>query len=96
MIRVTNDYCIDIDAMGYTVEKDEHKMYFDKQANKEKPYITNLAYFGKLEYAVKYIAERVGKDMVLESGEVTLAEAIELYRKAFKQVTDAMEKKMPY
>jgi hypothetical protein len=82
--------------MGYTVERDEHRTYFDKTTNKDKPFFTNLAYFGKIEYAIKYVAERIAKDSVLASPtDVSLREAAELFNKAYKLVADAIEGNFP-
>ena len=96
MIRVTDNYCIDLDTFGYTVMRDEHRMYFDKKSGKDKPFYTNLAYYGKIEYAVKYVAEQMFRDKISASPtDVPLAEAIKEFQKAYKYVAETVEKNIP-
>lgn len=83
MIRVNQDYVIDVDEWNYTLMYDCHKTKIvkDKDGNEsEEPVYKTLGHFNKLESALEgVIKDRVAKK--LKDEDVSLKEAIEEIRK---------------
>lgn len=75
MIRVNDDYVIEVDEMNYTVKKDLHKKAVDKNGEEYDMYKT-LGYFNNLENALSGIIKN-RLVTAYSDGEITLEEAIE-------------------
>ena len=87
MIRVNNDYIVDVDDMNFIAKEDKHKTSTDKNGITKNVYYT-IGYYGTLEGAL----DGIRRDMIKKSlaeGEVSLKEAIEVINKAnyeFKEI----------
>lgn len=87
MIRVNNDYIVDVDDMNFIAKEDKHKTITDKNGITKNVYYT-IGYYGTLEGAL----DGIRRDMIkknLTEGEVSLKEAIEVINKAnyeFKEI----------
>jgi len=96
MIRVNEDWVIDVDDKNYTVMRDEHKISFNKLYNKEMPQYTNVAYFGKMAHVLPFLAERIAKEKIMKYPEdISLSEAIQEIKDAYQLVADAVENNLP-
>lgn len=95
MIRVTDDYVVDVDQMGYTVCKDEHRKVYQKNVDRWVPYFKSVAYYSKFPMALAYIAERIAKDQLSAPIEYTLEEAIITYKQSFEMIENAVRNIVP-
>ena len=78
MIRVNDDWVVDVDPYNYILKKDLHKTTTDKKGNTLPVYSTQ-GYFSSLQAAL----ERLGEEMVREKlmdGARCLAEAVDAIR----------------
>lgn len=93
MIRVTDDYVIDVDYMSYAVERDEHRTFIQKSGSRERelPLFKNLAYYSKFSMALAYIAERISKDRLITTGEIPLQDAIRIIQESYREVAEAVK-----
>lgn len=94
MIRVTDDYIIQVDPYNYTVCLNKPKKAIDKETGKESITYPAVGYCGSLENALLLIRGRLIRDE-LENGEYSLLEAVETVRRItvdFQQImADAMK-----
>ena len=87
MIRVNDNYIVDVDDMNFIAKEDKHKTNTDKNGITKNVYYT-IGYYGTLEGAL----DGIRRDMIKKSlaeGEVSLKEAIEVINKAnyeFKEI----------
>ena len=95
MIRVNDDYIIEVDSFNYTVKRDTHKkrVVKDKITLKEKEIIlySEVGYFDDLTGAIKSIIDDMNK-RDLSRRTVSLSEAVEIVLKNNCQVSDLLEK----
>ena len=79
MIRINEDYIIDVDEVQYTLKQDAHKTSIDKRTGQESPVYYVIGYYGNLENALRgYIRLQTNKR--LKSGEYALREALDVIR----------------
>ena len=91
MIRLNNDYFIDVDDMNYTLKRDTHKTYTDKNG-KEINSVEVISYFSSLNNAI--IGARnyfIGKS--LQDGEYSLKEAVNRVEEVNKHFEDMLKEK---
>lgn len=95
MIRVNDDYIIEVDSFNYTVKRDTHKkrVVRDKITLKETEIdlFTNVGYFNDLTGAIKGVIEDMNK-RDLSRRTVTLLEAVEIVLNNNRQVSDLLER----
>ena len=87
MIRVNDNYIVDVDDMNFIAKEDKHKTSTDKNGITKNVYYT-IGYYGTLEGALDGIRRDMIKKILAE-GEVSLKEAIEAINKAnyeFKEI----------
>ena len=84
MIRVTENYCIDVDEQCYTVNFDKHQT--DKKGNHV--YVT-VGYYGTLENAIKGVIKDMNKKQ-LKDGEHTLKEALTIVKENNNKFTELL------
>ena len=89
MIRLNTDYLIDVDDMNYTLVKDNHKTYTDKNGIERKSF-TNISYYSSLENALKG-ARKYFINKSLQEYEMTLGEAIKRILEVNKQFDEMIK-----
>lgn len=85
MIRVNENYCIDVDEKCYTVKIDKHKT--DKKGN---PVYETVGYFSCLENAIRGVLVSMNKKQ-LKDGEHSLKEALKLMQESNRKVYDLLQ-----
>ena len=75
MIRVNEDYIIEIDAMNYIAKLDKHKVVVDKKTGKTTPVFDTIGYLGTLEGALNKIKDDMIKRKIC-ADVFTIEEAI--------------------
>lgn len=94
MIKVTDDYIIQVDPYNYTVCLNKPKKTIDKETGKESITYPAVGYCGSLENALLLIRGRLIRDE-LENGEYSLLEVVETVQKItadFKSIIEAAMK----
>ena len=85
MIRINEDYIIDVDEAQYTLKQDAHKTSIDKRTGAESPVYYVVGYYRNLENALRgYI--RIQTDKRLKGGEYALREALDVIREEREKV----------
>jgi hypothetical protein len=85
MVRIDDDYIVDIDAMGYTAKKNTHKK--DKDGN---TIYSAIGYYGSLVNAVKGIYEHKVTNKLSE-GETPISEAIKILEELKQEMNMKLE-----
>ena len=75
MIRVNDDYVIEVDDMSYTIKQDMHRKQIDKKTNEEKDVYVSRGYFTSLAGALQRVKELIVANS-LNNGEMSLEQAI--------------------
>lgn len=95
MIRVNNDYVIDIDKFNYIVKRDRHRRTVKKDPLRltyiEVNEYSEVGYFDNLTGAIKGVIEDMNK-RDLSRRTVTLLEAVEIVLNNNRQVSDLLER----
>lgn len=86
MIRVNENYCIDVDDNCYTVKIDKHK-----ENKKGNPVFEVVGYYGSLASAVKGVIESMNRRK-LNDGILTLEKAVEIVIENNNQFTEMLER----
>lgn len=86
MVRVNEQYVIDVDERNYTVKLDKHKT--DKKGN---PIYDVCGYYGTLETAIKGVIGSMNKSK-LSQGTHTLEEAVKIVCENNKQFEEMLER----
>lgn len=90
MIRITDDYVIDVDSLNFTVKKDKHKMTIDKDGN-EKPAFDNVGHFITLENALKCVRNELFRNKISDV-EIDLESAIKEFKKTNDEFVSVFKK----
>lgn len=77
MIRVNDNYLIDVTPLEYTALEDMHKTSIDKKTGKTLPVYNTVGHYGSLRSAVRGIVTRQAKKN-MSDGEHSLTEAIRM------------------
>jgi putative transposon-encoded protein len=95
MIKVNDDYIIEIDAFNYTVKRDLHKKTLKKDKILDEEIEVNLyrtvGYYGDLTSAIKGVITDMNR-LKLSSGVHTLKEAVDIVLENNRRVSDLLEK----
>lgn len=94
MIRIDDDYYIDVDGRNYIVCKDFHRTEVRKMPDgreAEFKVFDMIAYYGTLSEAVSGLAKYLAMQK-FSAGEYKLWEAVEEIRKINKGLSDLIEK----
>ena len=89
MIRINDDICIEIDELNYTLKKDKHSEYTDKNGATRHNYYV-IGYYTNLESALKGAKDYMVVNSLSEK-DMSLGEAIRRVREvseAFRQTID--------
>lgn len=90
MIRLTEDYSIDIDGYNYILYKDSGKV--NKDGN---PVRRSLGYFGTLKELLNCWAEIVVKSALNERDTLLLSEAVEVIGQELSEVKKTISDAIP-
>ena len=95
MVRVNEDYIIDIDSLNYTVKRDTHRKTVRKNKTtgleEEVDLFVTVGYFGNLTEAIKgVIKDTNSRD--LSVGVHTLEEALEIVVANNNRVSELLER----
>ena len=85
MIRVNENYCIDVDEKCYTVKIDKHKE--DKNGN---PIFETVGYFSSLESAIKGVIISMNRKQ-LKEGVHSLVEALGIIHENNRKLCELLE-----
>lgn len=91
MIRVNNDYVIDVDPYNFTVKFDRHRKYLNEKTGIETDVYDTVGHYSTLEAAL----EGCLKDMQvrkLADGEISLTKALKAVRDTTRRFTDTMNR----
>jgi len=96
MIRVNDDYIIDVDPHNYIVKRDLHKVKVtvDDETGEEKtrtPQFYTVGYFGDVPSAVKGIIRDMNR-LELSEGVHSLTEAVNIVQENNKQLYDLLNR----
>lgn len=86
MIKINDDYYIDVDRFGYTVKIDKHKT--DKKGN---GIFETVGYFSTIESAIKGVIDSMNVKQ-LSDGVYSLKQALEIIKANNKQFTELLER----
>lgn len=89
MIKLDNDYKIDVDSLNYTLIRDKHK-----KDNKGKPLTAAVGYYGNLSGCLKRYAELIAINQ-LQNGDFSLEEAIKIIEESNNKLIDMLNKRLP-
>lgn len=90
MIRVNEDYVIEVNQYEYKPMHDMHKTAKDKNGN-ETPVYKTIGHCSTLEYAVKLIFEYNMK-MKFAVDDVSLNECVEILKETRAKINDTIDK----
>ena len=91
MIRINDDWIIDVDQYNYIIKKDMHKMVKARDGKTMVPGYTTIGYYGSLRKALEALGEEMVRD-TLRGGSRTLCEAVQTVREC-KEEWDALVRK---
>jgi hypothetical protein len=91
MIRVNDDYVIEVDNYGYTAKRDTHKTRISKETGQEVPVYNLVGYYGSLESAIKGILDHI-KQTKLSIGTHSLKEALAICRTETRRFNELLTK----
>lgn len=95
MVKVNDDYFIEIDSLNYTVKRDEHKTREEKIKGSDEvkivPVCTIIGYYGDLATAILGAIKDMNR-RELGSGTHTLQEAVDVVLKNNRYVTELLDK----
>lgn len=95
MIRLNDDYLIEIDSCNYTVKRDLHRIRvkIDKVTGEESrtPDYSTVGYFGTLPGAIKGVIEDMNRTH-LKNGEHDLQEALAVILENNRKFSQLMER----
>lgn len=89
MIKLDNDYMIDVDSYNYTLIRDKHK-----KDNKGKSLTAAVGYYGNLSGCLKRYAELIAINQ-LQNGDFSLEEAIKIIDESNNKLIDMLNKRLP-
>lgn len=90
MIRVNDDYVIEVDTMNYVAKEDKHKTRVDKNGEEKDAYRT-VGYYGTLKGALVGIKEDMFKSKAV-SGEISLENALKELKSIDKEFIETFNK----
>lgn len=79
MIRINDDWLIDVDQYNYIIKKDTHKMVKARDGKTMVPGYTTVGYYGSLRKALDALGGEIIRDK-LRGGSRTLCEAVQAIR----------------
>ena len=91
MIRINDDWIIDVDQYNYIIKKDMHKMVKARDGKTMVPGYTTVGYYGSLRRALEALGEEIIRDK-LASDSLTLAEALQTIRECKAEWDEAVRK----
>lgn len=91
MIRINDDWLIDVDQYNYIVKRDTHKMVKARDGKAMVPGYTTMGYYGSLRKALEALGEEMVRDR-LAGDSLSLAEALQTVREC-KEKWDALVRK---
>ena len=91
MIRINDDWIVDVDQYNYIVKKDMHKMVKARDGKTMVPGYTTVGYYGSLRRALEALGEEMVRERLV-SDSLTLAEALQTVREC-KEEWDALVRK---
>lgn len=95
MVKVNDDYIIEIDSLNYTVKRDEHKTREEKVKGSDEvkivPVFTTVGYFYDLATSIQGVIKDMNR-RDLGEGTHSLHEAIDIVLKNNRKVTELLEK----
>lgn len=95
MVKVNDDYIIEIDSLNYTVKRDEHKTREEKVKGSDEvkvvPVFTTVGYYYDLVTSIRGVIKDMNR-RELGSGTHTLQEAVDIVLKNNRRVTELLEK----
>lgn len=83
MIRINDDWIIDVDDHNYILKKDTHTDRLRKDGKTEHVYNTK-GYFSSLDKALKFFGEEFIRDR-LKASEMGLPEAVRVIRESLEE-----------
>ena len=102
MVKVNDDYIIEVDSLNYTVKRDEHRTREEKVTGSDEvkvvPVFTTVGYFYDLTASIRGVIKDMNR-RELGSGTHTLQEAVDIVIKNNSRVTEllgAVEKEVKY
>ena len=95
MVRVNNDYIIEIDSLNYTAKRDTHRttVIKDKKtgAEEESNVFATVGYFSDLSGAIKGIIQDMNS-RALRDGVYSLEEAVAIVIENNNRISELLEK----
>lgn len=91
MIRVNDDYVIEVNNYGCTARRDTHKTRISKETGQEVPVYDLVGYYGSLEAAIKGILDH-SKQNKLSVGTHSLKEALAICRTETRKFDELLTK----
>lgn len=91
MIRINNDYVIDVSDLEYTLQIDTHTTTYNKKSEKEYPVYKTVGHYTTLASALNGARLDMRRKM-LADGEYTLKEAIDKVLELDDEFTRMMER----
>ena len=92
MIKVTDEYFINVEEMNYIVCKSTNRT--DKKTGKK--IYSSIGYFGDIRAALKYIMDYSAMKAVKTDAESSLAEAIRKSTESYETVLSAIRSAVPH
>ena len=91
MIRINDDWVIDVDAYNYILKRDLHRMEKSRDKKTMVPAYTTIGYYGSLRKALERLREEIIRER-LRDGLRTLTEALQTIRECNKEWSELIEK----
>ena len=93
MIRVDNDFVIEVDNYGFTARRDTHKTRFSKSENKEVPVYTLVGHYGSIASAVSGIVDYKIQTKLMD-GVHELKDVVRLIKEEMRYFNELLAKAM--
>lgn len=94
MVKVNDDYIIEVDSLNYTVKRDEHRTREEKVKDSDEvkvvPVFTIVGYYGDLAPAIQGVIKDMNR-RELGSGTHALQEAVDIVLKNNRRVTELLD-----
>jgi len=90
MIRLTDDYVIEVDNYNYALYRD-----YGKNKKNGSPMRKALGYFGTMQELLDYWAEISARNKLMEQDEISLAEAVGIVKQELETVRTAVRSTIP-
>jgi len=90
VIRLSDDYFITVDEQNYGLCRDYNRL--DKKGN---PTYRALGYFGSLKELLNYWTEYSVRKELLNTGEITFSDAVEIIKSSLEECRKTIENAIP-